>query len=277
MINARIGRLGMLAVGLGIGAAVASTPGTATADVFPPFDPNDFAISIDGVNVFQAGNAIATSSAGAIAIAIGNGAQADSSIGFGNLAFADGTDSIAQIYDVDASDLDTAITFGDHSFATSGGGLLDFAFADGYQAGAGAANGVIIEGPPSAFNLGVALGPNTNAAAGAGNDNVAYAVNPTDTDTSPATIVQAFLGNGNIGLGFGAGDDVHAGGVGFDSEPSVLGNFDLAALFGMDSSADAGSTLTAPGDFDLSAVFGDMLHSTAATGGNFLADILPLL
>jgi len=44
----RIGRLGVLAVGLGIGAAVAST-GTASAD--------DFQISIDGMDLFPtAGN-----------------------------------------------------------------------------------------------------------------------------------------------------------------------------------------------------------------------------
>ena len=45
-----IGRLGMLAVGLGIGAAVAAVgypPGIASADP-TAFDPNNFAVSIDG-------------------------------------------------------------------------------------------------------------------------------------------------------------------------------------------------------------------------------------
>ena len=37
-----------------------------------------------------------------------------------------------------------------------------------------------------------------------------------------------------------------------------------------------GSGPTTAGDWDLAAVFGDMLHASA-TGGNFLLDILPSL
>ncbi|MGH3967382.1 MAG: hypothetical protein ACRDTV_04490, partial [Mycobacterium sp.] len=66
-----------------------------------------------------------------------------------------------------------------------------------------------------------------------------------------------------------------AGGTG----DTVLGNNDIATVF--DPFATVGSTATAgaiedfPGNFDLGAVFGDMLHSFAAVGGNFLVDILP--
>jgi len=69
-----IGRLAGLAVGLGIGAALAATPGVASADDL------DFQISIDGYDLLPtAGNeASATTTAGdlGIAIAIGDGASA---------------------------------------------------------------------------------------------------------------------------------------------------------------------------------------------------------
>jgi len=44
-----LGRLGGLAVGLGIGAALAATPGVASADPVSPLDPNVAAASVDGV------------------------------------------------------------------------------------------------------------------------------------------------------------------------------------------------------------------------------------
>jgi hypothetical protein len=69
--DGRIGRLGLLA-GLGLVAALA-TPGAASADTF---DPNDFAISIDGITLFQVGTATAHSALGDIAIADGNNSTA---------------------------------------------------------------------------------------------------------------------------------------------------------------------------------------------------------
>src|ERR1700722_17337889 len=90
MVNSRgVARLGMLAVGLGIGAAVASTPGVARAD--------DFQISIDGMDLFSTvGNtATAFSGSGDIAIAFGDGASASAVGGTGDFALAAGSDAEA--------------------------------------------------------------------------------------------------------------------------------------------------------------------------------------
>jgi hypothetical protein len=98
-----IGRLGMLAVGLGIGAAVAATPGIASAT-------SDFDISIDGVDIFNSGgSATAESGVGDVAIAIGPNSNAISEGGLGDFASAFSTGSsgaiaIAGSQDVDASD-----------------------------------------------------------------------------------------------------------------------------------------------------------------------------
>jgi hypothetical protein len=55
---------------------------------------------------------------------------------------------------------------------------------------------------------------------------------------------------------------------------TASGNTDIASVLGDDSSATAGG----PGnyDYDLAAVFGDMLHAVAS-GGNGLVDNLPSL
>ncbi len=47
-------------------------------------------------------------------------------------------------------------------------------------------------------------------------------------------------------------------------------------IIGTGSTAVAGSDLTTAGNWDLAAVFGDMLDAHA-TGANFLLDILPSL
>ncbi len=90
MVNSiAIGRIGILGVGLGIGAALASMPGIAAADPtpdpniygaidasvlqkdFPAADPTSIAISIDGVPLLHEGSASATSGSGEFAIAVG--------------------------------------------------------------------------------------------------------------------------------------------------------------------------------------------------------------
>jgi hypothetical protein len=117
MRNARvIGRVGVLVAGLGIGVAVASIPGTASADssdwlssvdgalsglsASADTSPLDIQISVNGTDLFStAGNeATATSGQGDIAIAIGDGASATATgTGTGNYALADGVDTIAKI------------------------------------------------------------------------------------------------------------------------------------------------------------------------------------
>ncbi|HEY9304737.1 MAG TPA: hypothetical protein VIO95_10645, partial [Mycobacterium sp.] len=98
-----IARLGTLAVGLGIGAAVASLPGTASADssdwsssidtllsgvALPAADSSglNMAVSMNGVSLLQIGTAHAYSGANGD-IAIANGA--------GSNAYAFGTDNYA--------------------------------------------------------------------------------------------------------------------------------------------------------------------------------------
>src|SRR5271156_3835488 len=99
-----LGRLGGLAVGMGIGAALAATPGVASADPVSPLDPKvaaasvdgvtgtpgaaaacpaalpdpDIAISSDGSTLLQEGPSLAMSGTGDLAIALGANSDADS-------------------------------------------------------------------------------------------------------------------------------------------------------------------------------------------------------
>ena len=117
MVNARrLAQLGMLAVGVGIGSAMAATPGIASADnsqvdslidpsgLFAAADPAqslDFQISIDGMDLFPTAghSAIAISGTGDMAIAFGAGSQAIADGGYGDFATADGTDAFAEAGD----------------------------------------------------------------------------------------------------------------------------------------------------------------------------------
>jgi hypothetical protein len=168
-----LGRLSVLAVGLGIGAAVASTPGVASADPstdaswidqllggvsVPAADPAqalDIQASIFGIDLFPtAGNtATATADSGDIAIAIGNGAHATAASGIGDFAFADGANSIADagagIGGSFDSAFDSALVVGSDSTAVAGDvGLPSFfdlavVFGDMLHAGAGGIFGVV--------------------------------------------------------------------------------------------------------------------------------------
>ena len=242
---------GLLTVGLGIAAALAATPGVASAD--PPTDPFswiggmdlgdlsvpaqtsalDIQVSIFGLDLFPtAGNmATANSGMGDIAIAIGNGAEANAGAGS---AFGEG---------LTPGLFDSAVAIGTNSFASAGQGNLDSAFADGTNslAAVGGFDGILSNG-----DFGAAFGPNTDAEAGVFNDV------PSQND-----VALIFDPSATVGSTAHAGD----------------GNFDLASVFGADSTALAGLI----GNFDLGAVFGDGLSSTAATGGNFLVDVLPPL
>jgi hypothetical protein len=266
MRNAKaIGRLGLLAVGLGIGAVVAATAGTAAADPVWPLDPNVAAASVDGVtgtlgtaaadpaalpdpdiqvSIFgldlfpTAGNtATASSDLGDLAIAIGNGSVAQATGGILDTAFADGTSSAAAAA---SGNLDTATALGAGSDAFADDGSLDSATALGAGDHASALDG--------SLNSATAVG-NSIAVAGFGSGDVASIIN-----TGSAL------------------DSAQAGGV-----AEFGGSNDTAFVLGTGSTADAGADFSAAGNFDLGAVFGDMLNSTGATGGNFLVDILPSL
>jgi hypothetical protein len=136
MLNARgIARVGILAVGLGIGAAVAAVPGTAAADsssdwlssldtllssaALPAADSSgvNFAISEDGVTLFQEGSAVAHSgTTGDIAIADG----ADTT------AYAYGTDNYADVLGTDSTGV-----AGGTTAASALGSTGDTAYIDG--------------------------------------------------------------------------------------------------------------------------------------------------
>ena len=254
MANSRAtSRLGMLAVGLGIGAAVASTPGVARAD--------DFQISIDGMDLFSTvGNtASAYSDSGDIAIAYGDGAIASAVGGTGDFALADGSDAYAGAGGSDivaggnpgftgdtGADDDTAIDIGNNT-----GGLFSGSFAGNADLGGPADNGT------SSGDTAIDIGNNSYVPAGDLYEDGARA------------------GDGGLLGGAGAGDDDTAIVFGPNSFAGVGdGNDDVGSVF--DPSGTDGSTAIVgfSGDSDLGAVFGDGLHSTSAEDGNFLYDIL---
>ena len=186
-----LARLAIVAVGIGIGGAVAAMPGIAAADsssdwlsavdgflsggALSAADTTpalNLAISFDGMSLFQDGSAHAYSGAnGDIAIANGAGSSAYA-FGINNYASVDGTDShaIAGGYSdalAGGSSDNTAFVFGDNSTGFAGTtdaanpgnfnyavifGNGDAAYAGGNAAGAGSYDGAYVEGN----NLGTA-------------------------------------------------------------------------------------------------------------------------
>jgi hypothetical protein len=244
----RIGRLAGLAVGFGIGAALAATPGVASAD--------DFQISFDGMDLFPtAGNeATATTVAGdfGLAIAIGDGANASIDAGSGDYALADGTTSSAIIGQYGPSDLSSAVANGTDSSAQVSDGNYDFASANGDQSLAGAGYG------------------NFDTATANGTDSGALASGAIVNNT---TLVP---GNDDFASAWGPHTIASAGVIVDPLNPTASSN-DVAPVF--DPFGTVGSEAFAGGgNFDLAAIFGDGFNTdAAAVGGNFLTDILPML
>jgi trimeric autotransporter adhesin len=236
-----IGRLGVMATGLGIAAAVAgmaSTQAVASANVVD-FDPNNFAVSIDGFSLIHEGTATATSTFGNIAIADGAGSDATASGGYLDVASAYGDDSSAQAV---LGNLDAAFANGANSWGYAGGymdtpGNVDLASANGTYGAASASEGW--------FDQAFENGNLSTAASGVGNGDIA-----------------SVFGNYDI-----------AGANGYEN---LVGNNDVALVVGSESYALAGSSFTDPGSFDLAAIFGDSLDASAK-GANFLVEILPSL
>lgn len=195
-----IGRLGGLAVGLGIGAALAASPGVASAD--PDID-----ISFDGIDIFHTPGhtAEATSGTNDFAIAIGANsiAEAGSANGPGQFdtVFADGNNSDAFAL---RGMFDSAYATGDHSSAFAGG-----------EAGGLTSNG----------DFSWAFGPATNAASGAAGatpsaNDVALVFDPFGTH-----FTSAFAAGGMFDFASIFGDNSSA-------DVGLGGNFDLAEIFG---------------------------------------------
>jgi hypothetical protein len=253
-----IGRLAGLAVGLGIGAALAANAGVASADPpslfdandaavaapavdpsLPTFDPSNLAISVDGITLYQTGTASATSGFGDIAIADGAGSEAIANGGIfniGDFAYAEGN----AIADSAGGSFDTATAVGD--------GAGSYAFGD--------------------FDTATVSGDNAEAKAVAGFGEVASVVN---TGSQYDEAVAAGPGLGVYGaLNYASVDGTGSIATAGDPDGSTFGGFDIASVVGDGSTATAGD----PGNFDLASVMGDML-SAVASGGNFLTDIVP--
>jgi hypothetical protein len=305
MVNARvIARLGTLAVGLAIGLAVAATPVVAEADsstdwlgdlfggaALPaPADPGlNLAISIDGFSLVSEGTASADSGSGDIAIAYGDGAYAGADGGYGDFALADGSEADAASgglsTDTGAND-DIAIDIGNNAAnrddaawagnsdlnggADGGTGSGDTAidignnseFFDSTLAGAGGLAGGVGNGNN---DFSIDIGNNSGGVDGpwtvAGNDNVAISLG-NDTEVGEGAI--ASDGNSNIAesIGTNAYADADAG------------NSNIAFVFNPFGTDESDAYAGYPGNYDLSAVFGDGLASNSATGGDYLYDIM---
>jgi hypothetical protein len=295
----------MLAVGLGIGAAVAHAPvasadssndwlssidtllsgGTLPALAAP--SGLDLAISFNGTSLISDGSAEAYSGTPGdydLAIAYGANSYAYAGGGFGNYALADGSSDAET--DGGPGNFNSAIVVGNGDYDEVGGGNFDNGTIFG--------NGDDAEAVDGNNDSGTVIGTDSQAYPDLGNFDSAFVIG-TDSDADAdngnydtATILgsnsdaRAELGNGDLAsvVDTGStGDSSTAGGFLTAPGPSpdiVLGNNDIASVVGTDSTAIAGSTATTPGDFDLAAVLGDM-YNAVATGGNYLVDILPSL
>jgi hypothetical protein len=284
-----IGRLTMLVTGLGIGAALAWTPGVALADPSTTLTPTEIAdidkvlvalldpsgapiqVSINGMDLFPTdGNtATATSAMGDIAIAVGDGANATSGqgllgilgSGIGDLAFADGTNSTADAALVGGANLDFVFADGANSFANAGlGANLDIASAVGTGSSAEVAVGDSLDG---AF----ADGTDSLAKVGLGNLDLATALGTGSNAT-------AGVGNADLAAAFNGSD---ANASGFDTTAFANGaNSDATGTGGiLDSAfANGGGDALANGDLDTAIVSGANAEATAINGIHDLAFVV---
>jgi len=203
-------------MGLGIGAALAATPGIASADDL------DFQINIDGVNLLPTADngATATSGMGDIAIAFGSGANASAEGAMFDAAFASGTDSTAETGAAGAGvgEFNLASASGDGTLAVAGFGNFDTALADGTDSQAAAFGSSI--GVLGNDDLAVALGPHTIASSGslvisniASSNDIALVFDPFGTAGSSAfageglSNIAAVFADGLIANAF-PGDDI---------------------------------------------------------------------
>jgi hypothetical protein len=207
MSATRVGRFGLMAIGLGVGAAVAAGPGIAGADAY---DRNDFSISIDGHNLFTVGSAAAYS-------------------GTGSIAIADGANSVANAGTVSGDEFDSAFSQGSGADSYAGDGDFNRAVATGFASDAGAGG----DGPLLGNgDIADAFGANTQAESGSwdggavGNNDIALAVDP-----SGGTGDTAWAGNGDFDLASVLGDNSSAY-AGVDPSGTEVGSFDFAVVLG---------------------------------------------
>ena len=282
-----ITRLGMLAIGLGIGAAVASTPVVAWAD-------SDFQISIDGHDLFPATDnlATATSGTGDIAIAFGDGASASANGGIGDFALADGSDAYAMSGGSGTPDSTAQVVSSGANFNTAVDIGNNTGTGDGAIAGIGGSDDTTSSGD-TAIDVGnnsanydgalaiagndnhsSAFGANDYALTGIGNHNFADIVGPNSEAVAGGDIIGGINGNNEVAYvfdPFGTAGDTARSGPNFDG---TAGNSDLAAVLGVDdkvAGADGGNLV-----YDIVTALGHETGTAASTGGGLLAELLSL-
>jgi hypothetical protein len=189
-------------------------------DAYPPFDPNDFAISVNGVTLFQVGTATAQS-------------------GTGDIAIADGADSKAIAGGVDQpGQFDTAVADGPGSLALSGNGNFDSAFVNGADSFAAAGSGAQATGNGDFVEV---LGADSKAFAGAFFGNTVPSSNDYAVIDDPFGSVgdNAVAGGGNSDYAAVLGDSSNAA-AGLDGNS----DFALTLADSLNASATGGSFLT---------------------------------
>jgi hypothetical protein len=270
------GRVGGLAIALGTGALLAAVPWSAAADpdtsglaalsdLLGPAaaDPSglNLAISYDGMNILQMGDATANSGNDSLAIAYGAGSTADSgtwtdaangdtATGSGDYAFADGANSTAV---ATGTDFDSA-TAADGGTAYSGlivepGGYV-IAGTDGYDVAHATGAGSVADAGGDLYDSATASGGGT-ADAGflqstiPGLGDFGGGESDSATADGAGSVAQAGFGNDNIADVFGNGSNAIAGGL-EGSTDYYAGSNDIAEAFGN------GLTANASGGSDLS-------------------------
>lgn len=280
MINVRvISRLGMLAVGLAIGAAAGSTPGIASADSSTdPYswlagldlsDPAsstsglNLAISIDGYSLIQDGSAYADSTSGNIAIAYGDDAIAASLGGDGDVAEAAGTNAYAISGGSSGSNFDTAIDIGNNSPSTS-------LSPDGAYANAGY--------PPGSYDSAIDIGNNSTAYSSIGNNDLASVVGNNSSAYAGGDLTYgAATGDNDVATVFDpfgtVGSVANAGAT--QGVDGVSGNSDIASVFLSD--AATANALGADNLYDIFSALGNESGTAAASSGaSLLTDLMSL-
>jgi hypothetical protein len=176
------------------------------------------------------------------------GHTAEALSGTNDFAIAIGTNSVAEAGSANGpGQFDTAFADGTDSHVFALRGLFDSAFANGDNSSAFA--GGELGGLTSSNDFSWAFGPGTSAGTGA------------DGATPSAN---------DVALVF----DPFGTGTHFTDASATGGMFDFASIFGDNSTAIAGTFTGSGGNFDLAEIFGNGLTTTAATGANFLTDIL---
>jgi hypothetical protein len=282
MVNVHgMARLGVLAVGLGIGAGWAHMP-VASADSSgdwlssidsllsgaspAPATPIDLAISFDGYSIYNGGgSAEADTNTGDYSLAIAYGDHATAIAGStGGVAVADGADAYAGAGTLGTGDV--AIADGSGALAWAAGGNGDVAEAVGTNADAYAgAAGMGVTGADSdtAIDIGnnsVPASYGTDIGAYAGNSDLSGGTdggtgvhdtaidigNNTNDSGGDGSNDGAFAGAGGLGNGSGDGNSDTAIDVGNNSGSGFDGSF---AVEGNGNYASESGDGTGPGDY----------------------------